>query len=114
MNIAKGKALMQQIIQKSWEDKAFKQELIANTIHTIEELTGKRINLPEGKILVVNDQTDQSIVYLNIPAKFNLDDYELNEEQLEAVAGGTTDPDDEHNGFTWNDFVAWITGKQQL
>jgi hypothetical protein len=45
------------------------------------------LNLPAGKTLVVRDQTDESAVYINIPAKAEVD-AELNEEQLEAVAGG--------------------------
>jgi hypothetical protein len=36
----------------------------------------------------VRDQTDESTVYINIPAKLNTEDVELNEEQLEVVAGG--------------------------
>ena len=43
--------------------------------------------MPEGKTLVVRDQTDESAVYINIPAKQQLD-AELSEEQLSAVAGG--------------------------
>jgi hypothetical protein len=46
------------------------------------------MNIPTGKTLVVRDQTDESTVYINIPANINLEDVELNEEQLEAVAGG--------------------------
>ena len=47
-------------------------------------------NLPisQGKSLIVSDQTDETIVYINIPAKQDLENMELNEEQLEAVAGG--------------------------
>jgi len=36
----------------------------------------------------VRDQTDESTVYINIPTKPNTEDVELNEDQLEAVAGG--------------------------
>ncbi|QVY64636.1 NHLP leader peptide family RiPP precursor [Polaribacter sp. Q13] len=88
MEITKSQKLLQSIIQKAWEDEAFKQELIANPVKVIEELTGEKINLPEDKTLVVKDQTDDSVIYINIPAKLNLDDVELTEEQLEAVAGG--------------------------
>ena len=84
----KSQELLQTIITKSWEDESFKQELIANPIKSIEELTGEKLNIPEGKTFVVRDQTDESTVYINIPAPTMKDDVELNEEQLEAVAGG--------------------------
>jgi hypothetical protein len=84
--------LYAEIIQKAWEDANFKKELIANPVATIEKLTGKKLNLPKRKTLVVKDQTDESIVYINISAKQKMDDVELNEEQLEAVAGGIEIP----------------------
>jgi len=78
-----------EIVQKAWEDAAFKKELIADPLAAIEKLTGKKVNLPEGKKLVVRDQSDDSAIYINIPAKSkNSVDAELNEEQLEAVSGG--------------------------
>ncbi len=85
----KSQELLQKIIYKAWEDETFKQELSVNPIDAIEKATGERINLPEGKTLIVKDQTDESIVYINIPTEPNMDDLELSEEQLEAVAGGT-------------------------
>ncbi len=42
--------------------------------------------------MVVRDQTDESTVYINIPANADIDDIELNEEQLEAAAGGFISP----------------------
>lgn len=77
-----------EIVQKAWEDPQFKSELMANPAEAIEKATGHKLNLPEGKTLVVRDQTDESTVYINIPAKPNTEDVELNEDQLEAVAGG--------------------------
>ena len=90
MDYTKEQKLLQDIIQKAWEDESFKQELIANPILAIENLTGQRANLPEGKRIVVRDQTDESVIYINIPAAGNIDDMELNEEQLEIIAGGGT------------------------
>ena len=84
----KSQDLLQTIIIKSWEDASFKQELITNPIDAIEKATGERINLPEGKTLIVKDQTDDSVVYINIPAEPNMEDLELSEEQLEVIAGG--------------------------
>lgn len=78
-----------EIVQKAWEDGSFKAELIDNPVATIEKLTGKKLNLPEGKTLIIRDQTDESVVYINIPAKPQID-AELSEEQLEMVAGGVS------------------------
>lgn len=80
-----------EIVQKAWESPEFKKELTANPVAAIEQFLGKKLDLPTGKTLVVRDQTDESKVYINIPAKPNLEDMELNEEQLEVVAGGTED-----------------------
>ncbi|WP_229201935.1 hypothetical protein [Arsenicibacter rosenii] len=47
--------------------------------------------------MVVNDQTDKSKIYVNIPAEPEIESMELSEEQLEAVAGGGQP--------IWGDFV---------
>lgn len=86
----KGQELVQSLISKSWEDPAFKTALIANPASTISNLTGKDLSLPANTSIVVEDQTDENIVYLNIPAEPSLDSLELNEEQLTLVAGGAT------------------------
>lgn len=87
MEFTQEQKMYAEIVQKAWEDADFKKELISNPVAAIEKLTGKKLNLPEEKTLVVRDQTDESTVYINIPAKAEVD-AELNEEQLEAVAGG--------------------------
>ncbi len=99
---------LQTIIGKAWEDDAFKQELIENPLDAIEKLTGEKLTLPEGKTLVVRDQTDESMVYINIPLEPNVDDIELNEDQLEAVAGGIQFP-----SSLWNlqDLLKWRSGE---
>jgi len=84
----KSQELLQTIIHKAWNDEVFKQELINNPIAAIKKATGKQVDLPEGKTLIVKDQTDTSIIYINIPAEPNLEDMELSETQLEAIAGG--------------------------
>lgn len=78
-----------EIVQKAWDDAEFKKELLNDPVAAIEKLTGKKLNLPEGKKLIVRDQSDESVIHINIPApaKKSLD-AELNEEQLEAVSGG--------------------------
>ncbi|WBX76784.1 NHLP leader peptide family RiPP precursor [Tenacibaculum ovolyticum] len=88
MEITKEQKLFQTVVQKAWEDVSFKQELIANPVTAIEKLTGKKVKLPKGKTLIVRDQTDASVVYINIPEEPNMDDMELTEEQLEIIAGG--------------------------
>jgi hypothetical protein len=79
-----------EIVQKAWEDADFKKELISNPIAAIEKLIGKKLDLPAGKKIVVRDQTDEATVFINIPAKQEVD-FELNEAQLEAAAGGGED-----------------------
>lgn len=81
-------AVMGSIIAKCWEDSSFKTNLVNSPVSTIEAFTGTAVDLPKGVKLVVNDQTDPSYVHINIPAKPNLDNLELTDEQLETVAGG--------------------------
>lgn len=88
MEITKEQKLYAEIIQKAWDDADFKHELIENPVAAVEKLTGKKLNLPEGKTLIVKDQTDESQVFINIPAKPNVHDMELNENQLEMISGG--------------------------
>ena len=88
MSLTKEQRLLQTIIHKAWEDSSFKEDLIANPITTIQNLTDVRIRVPQGKTIVVCDQTDESFIYINIPVRQTLDDMELTEEQLEIIAGG--------------------------
>ena len=90
--MTKEQELYQQVVQKAWEDEAFKQELIENPVAAIENLTGETLAIPEGKKLIVCDQTAEDTVYINIPAEETVSNVELNEEQLEAISGGTLQP----------------------
>lgn len=92
MELTKGQELFKTVVAKAWEDADFKQLLISNPLEAIEKLTGERLNIPEGKKLVVHDQTDESSVYINIPVEQCIDDMELTEEELEIVAGGGSLP----------------------
>ncbi len=86
--IEKGQELMQALVTKAWENAEFKDQLMTDPTTAIENLTGKPIELPEGKRIVVQDQSNEDIIYINIPAKPNLDEMELSDEQLEMVSGG--------------------------
>jgi len=79
------------IVKKAWEDPTFKSNLITRPVATIESFLGHPIHLPEGKNIAFVDQTDSSTIFINIPAEPNMDDIELNEEQLDIVAGGDGD-----------------------
>ena len=89
MELSKEQQRYQQIINEAWENESFKQELIADPVTAIEKLTGEKVNLPEGKTLVVQDQAAEDKIFINIPNKIRLDNTELTEEQLEEVAGGS-------------------------
>jgi hypothetical protein len=88
MEQKKEEEVLRLILSKAWEDVNFRKNLIANPISEIENLTGAKIVLPEGKTLVFNDQTDRSKVYVNIPSEPDIEDIELTEKQLEIIAGG--------------------------
>ena len=81
--------LLRTIITMAWENIDFKKDLIENPREAIIKATGVNIKLPEGKILIVEDQTDENTVFLNIPVEPNMGDMELSEDQLEAIAGGS-------------------------
>lgn len=91
MEFTQEQKLYAELVQKAWENAEFKKELIANPVAAIEKFTGKKLNLPAGKTIVVRDQTDDSVVYINIPAATKQPtDAQLSEEQLESVAGGVS------------------------
>lgn len=92
MELTKEQRLLNTILQKAWEDERFKSELIANPLKAIKQLTGQSIKLPAGKMMAVNDQTDTTIIHLNIPPKPDMEDVELTEEQLDIVSGGGSTP----------------------
>jgi hypothetical protein len=81
-----GTELIKTLIEKAWESAAFKDQLVNNPVGTIESITGNKIT--GNHSFVVEDQTDSSLIYFNIPRKVELDNFELTDEQLEVVAGG--------------------------
>nr|WP_294924935.1 hypothetical protein [uncultured Flavobacterium sp.] len=84
----KGAELMKSLIEKAWENATFKDQFVENPVAAIKEFTNKEFTMPENKRLVVEDQTDNSIIFLNIPSKPNYSEIELTDEQLDIVAGG--------------------------
>lgn len=79
--------LVKTLAQKAWESSAFKEQLMKNPASTIESVTGYK--MPSDIKIVIEDQTDDSNVYFNIPRKIDVNEIELTDEQLEMVAGGS-------------------------
>lgn len=89
MEFTKEQELFAQVVNKAWDDADFKRELIANPKAAIEKVTGEVMTIPEGCKIVVRDQSDESTVFINIPASKELDvNVELSDSQLEAVSAG--------------------------
>ena len=85
----KGNELLATLAQKSWDSNSFKERLINNPKEVISEVVGKDLSHIDKKI-IVNDQSDDDAIYINIPQRPNMDGLALTEEQLEQVAGGVT------------------------
>lgn len=88
MKLTREQKLLQTIVQTAWSDSDFKGRLIKQPLEAIQTLTGEQLNLPEGKTILVTDQSSNEVIYINIPAQPSMDDMELTEDQLEIVAGG--------------------------
>lgn len=83
-----GLNFLDDVFEKCHTDASFKQELVANPVRTIESFKGVSMTVPSNKTIHVEDQSDKSVFYFNIPAKPNLEDLELTDDQLEKVSGG--------------------------
>ena len=104
MNLTKEQKLFKKVLQEAWENESFKRELIADPVATIEKLTGDKINVPDGRNLVIVDQSNTENLYFNIPA--DPSSMVLTEEQLEAVAGGgDVQPQGGEDG--WYPYPGW-------
>lgn len=82
----KGQGLYHQLLEKAWKDTKFRDKLVTNPQETLEDFTGKDIS--KNIKIIVEDQTDTSTIYLNIPRKLRLEDLELSEKELELISGG--------------------------
>ena len=91
MELRNDQEFLQNLAKKVQEDAQFKKNLLENSVLGIEVFLGRRIILPQGKKIAIVDQTDPSTIFINLPAVHSTEDIELNEEQLDIVAGGGGD-----------------------
>lgn len=87
MKTSEFRELYKDIVTTAWEDVNFKNELLSKPLETVEKINKYGLNFKDKKI-IVEDQSDNSKIYLNIPQKIDFENLELSEEQLQKVAGG--------------------------
>ncbi|MBO3458657.1 NHLP leader peptide family RiPP precursor [Aetokthonos hydrillicola Thurmond2011] len=75
------------IIAQAWKDNAYKQELLNNSKTVIEQEFG--VQIPDDiKVNVLEE--NPTTLYFVLPVRPEISGQELSDEQLEAIAGGTT------------------------
>lgn len=75
---------IESLIVQSWASEEFKSRLINDTINTLEKCKGKSLNMPNETSIVVTDQSNPNIIYLNIPPNPE----ELAHSEIDSVVGG--------------------------
>lgn len=75
------------MIAQAWKDDAYKQKLLSNPKAAIGQEFG--VQLPDEVNVHVMEE-DSTNLYFVLPARPNLSNAELSDEQLETVAGGVT------------------------
>ena len=76
-----------QIVAKAWKDEEYKQELLSNPKAIIEQEFG--IELPQEVTVKVLEENLTSLYFvLPVNPLETLEDVEVSEEELEAIAGG--------------------------
>ena len=104
MNLTERQQEIQSAIEKAFKEinksKTLKQEFSNSPVGFVEKFTELKL-------------TKEEIIEVVTLSKAPVEDLELNEEQLEAIAGGA-DEDDEHNGFTWEAYVYFKDKLQEL
>ncbi|WP_299674857.1 hypothetical protein [uncultured Dokdonia sp.] len=86
--INEGKFFLNDVFNKCYNDSNFKESLVNNPEKTLENYIGKELELPKNTQIKVEDQTNENVVFLNIPRKVEVTDLELTEEELESISGG--------------------------
>lgn len=93
-NEEKNKELIIKAIEEAHTDAAFREKLLSDPLEAINSLTDQKFDFESGKKIVFVDQEDaapantDTVFYINIAEQNNIEDLQLSEEQLEAIAGG--------------------------
>ena len=88
IEIKEAEYLFNDIVKTCQKNINFKEDLIKNPKKVIYKKYG--LKLKPNQKCVVEDQTDNSIMYLNIPKVYNIQELELTDEELETISGGST------------------------
>ena len=88
MSEASGRADMERrLVEKSLQDDAFRQKLLADPRAAVEEELGTR--LPEGvRVVAMEETADTAYLVLPLRSTEAQETGELSDRELEAVAGG--------------------------
>ena len=91
---SKTKDLIVRAIEKAWIDASYKELLLRDAEAAINELDRGTYRFLEGrKIVFVDDEhnvheSTEAVTYIGVNQSIDLDNIELSEDQLEAIAGG--------------------------